>query len=269
MRLRRLHPACEGASHQPIARAPNVYGVRKGDETVLFDVTRGKYHTLNEVGTRVWELLAIPTTLSAIIRQICLEYDVEDGTSGRVARDLQQLMDQLERCGVVDARLGHESPRSAPTGVAPDRHPSDRAATQVSDATADAGPLPVPSVFTCGLWIVAVRISLKALGFGATTRWVQRRTAPAPQIAVSIDALRSIEYNVALAAALYPGRAQCLERSLVLYYLLRRRGVPITVRFGVQPHPFAAHAWVEFDGAPLNDIPEHVKQYSPFPGSLS
>ena len=73
---------------------------------------------------------------------------------------------------------------------------------------------------------------------------------------------------MALLCALYPGRAKCLERSLTLYRVLREQGVSVTYCQGVMTHPFAAHAWIEYQGAVLNDIPEHVGQYARFQGQL-
>jgi hypothetical protein len=69
-----------------------------------------------------------------------------------------------------------------------------------------------------------------------------------------------------MAAALYPGHAACLERSLMLYWHLRRAGVPVAFRMGVQMYPFLAHAWVEHDGVPINDVPEHVRLFRPIEG---
>jgi hypothetical protein len=85
---------------------------------------------------------------------------------------------------------------------------------------------------------------------------------------VDIEAVAATEYAVAMAGALYPGRALCLEQSLALYYLLRRRGVAVKFRMGVQAHPFLAHAWIDYRGVPLNDVPEHVKQFVPLPDQL-
>ncbi|HKT07976.1 MAG TPA: lasso peptide biosynthesis B2 protein [Gemmatimonadaceae bacterium] len=120
-----------------------------------------------------------------------------------------------------------------------------------------------------GLWrsmmtLSLVRLSLVLFGLGRTVRLIsrldRRRLAGTPCDAASA---RSIEASVAKAAALFPGRALCLEQSLTLYALLRRSSVSARLRLGVQPYPFAAHAWVEADGEPLNDIAEHVAFYVP------
>jgi hypothetical protein len=78
----------------------------------------------------------------------------------------------------------------------------------------------------------------------------------------------AIEQAVAMAAALYPGRALCLEQSLALYDVLRRQGVSVSFRMGVQPHPFQAHAWIEHGGTPINDIAEHIKPFMRLPDVL-
>lgn len=48
-----------------------------------------------------------------------------------------------------------------------------------------------------------------------------------------------------------PRDPRCLAKSLVLTALLARRGIPSTLVIGVRSAPFAAHAWVEYDGRPL------------------
>jgi hypothetical protein len=51
---------------------------------------------------------------------------------------------------------------------------------------------------------------------------------------------------------LLPTDSRCLVQSLVLTRLLGRRGVPSSLVIGVLSEPqFAAHAWVEHEGAPL------------------
>jgi transglutaminase-like putative cysteine protease len=70
---------------------------------------------------------------------------------------------------------------------------------------------------------------------------------------------------VSLAAAFYPRRAQCLEQSLTLYVLLRRRGVPADLKLGVRPRPFYAHAWVEVRGRALGEAADLPMNLVAFP----
>ena len=56
-----------------------------------------------------------------------------------------------------------------------------------------------------------------------------------------------------VACIFYPKRALCLQRSAVLVKMLRKRGVPAKMVIGAQKLPFKAHAWVEADGAIVND----------------
>lgn len=137
----------------------------------------------------------------------------------------------------------------------------------LADADCVVPPLRVPSVPGAMLSIAVLKLSLAVAGFRRTWRWIQERTARVP-LASDVDAIsvRRVEYAVAMAAALYPGRAVCLERSLVLYWYLRRRGAAVQYRMGVQMYPFLAHAWVEHRGEPINDVPEHVRRFRPIAG---
>jgi len=51
-----------------------------------------------------------------------------------------------------------------------------------------------------------------------------------------------------------PFRGNCLSRSLLLWYLLQCNGIQSNLQIGVRREEdlFLAHAWVEFQGHPLN-----------------
>lgn len=70
-----------------------------------------------------------------------------------------------------------------------------------------------------------------------------------------VTAAREAARLVHAAARLSPFPSTCLTRSIVLSRLLRRRGLAAEIRIGVRrgDGPFAAHAWVEVDGEPVND----------------
>jgi len=62
----------------------------------------------------------------------------------------------------------------------------------------------------------------------------------------------------------------CLERSLVLWWQLGRRGIAAELRIGARKEAgrFEAHAWVELGNVVLNDSGETHMHYAPFDGSI-
>jgi hypothetical protein len=66
---------------------------------------------------------------------------------------------------------------------------------------------------------------------------------------------------VAEACVWYPERAFCLQRSWTAALLLRRYGFPAQLVIGYRPIPVDSHAWVEVDGAVVNDRPQYQKFY--------
>jgi hypothetical protein len=61
-------------------------------------------------------------------------------------------------------------------------------------------------------------------------------------------------------------RTNCLEQSLVLWWLLRRRGIDAVLRIGARKESdrFEAHAWVELDSQVLNDASAEHRHFVPF-----
>lgn len=128
----------------------------------------------------------------------------------------------------------------------------------------------VPSALVALLTVAGVKLALRAFGIGPTLRWVLRRTSCSGVVRPDADLVVAATMRaVALAAALYPGRALCLEQSVALCWLLRRAGLDARVRFGVQAYPFLAHAWVDFDDKPVNENPEHLRCFVPMPDLAS
>lgn len=124
----------------------------------------------------------------------------------------------------------------------------------------------VPSYLQCWICLWTVKIALRVAGFDRTMTWLRRRTEGVRTL-VSVDTgvVRAAEHRVAMAAAFYPGRARCLEQSLVLYYVMRRQGIPVTYCQGVRLYPFAAHAWIEYENEVVNDLPEHILPFTRLP----
>jgi hypothetical protein len=78
--------------------------------------------------------------------------------------------------------------------------------------------------------------------------------------------------RMARAAARHsPMPSTCLERSLVLWWLLGRQHVAARLRIGVRKtgEKFEAHAWVEHQGRALAEPQGAHLHYSAFPEELS
>jgi hypothetical protein len=63
----------------------------------------------------------------------------------------------------------------------------------------------------------------------------------------------------------------CLAKSLTLWWLLARQGISSTLRIGIRKEneKMEAHAWVEREGAALNEPDEHHHHYSAFDAAFS
>lgn len=88
-----------------------------------------------------------------------------------------------------------------------------------------------------------------------------RKTEPASSrdgAAISVTALCQA---VDLACVFYPKRVFCLQRSAATTLLLRRYGHTAELVLGAQMIPFRSHAWVEIEGAVVNDKPYMLDIY--------
>ena len=120
-----------------------------------------------------------------------------------------------------------------------------------------------PSMLTSFAMIAATDLALRRLGFARSVALARRLARGREERPESRSLAPLVCRRVALAGVFYPGRARCLEQSLALFVLLRRRGIAAELRLGVQPYPFTAHAWVELDGVPLNERTETISQFVP------
>ena len=122
-----------------------------------------------------------------------------------------------------------------------------------------------PRLLTCFATLACMDTCARLLGLRRTFALVRRLTRGYATTASSA-LIHETTHRLILAAAFYPRRAACLEQSLALYLLLRRRGVAADLKLGVQPLPFYAHAWVEVDGRPVDERAGLTLQLATFSG---
>jgi hypothetical protein len=74
--------------------------------------------------------------------------------------------------------------------------------------------------------------------------------------------VRSVISDVDYAITLYVRPVLCLQRSVAITRLLRRRGVQAQLVIGCHLCPFKAHAWVEVSGSIVNDNREDLQFFT-------
>ena len=115
----------------------------------------------------------------------------------------------------------------------------------------------------------AVYFALSQIGFllpsgFLVSRWVARGLeAPAPARHDAAEARRLARITRAVALR-WPLESRCLQRSLVLCWMLRRRGLGGRMQIGVRRTAggVSAHAWVIDDGAIINDDEAHCSTFA-------
>jgi hypothetical protein len=88
--------------------------------------------------------------------------------------------------------------------------------------------------------------------------------SPDPDTDLRQQRVESLTRLVRAAAAHGFYRANCLQQSLSLWWLLRRKGIPSNLQIGMQQEAdqIKGHAWVEYEGRVLNDTPDVRHRYT-------
>lgn len=67
-------------------------------EAFIMTPHNGWLHSLNETGTRIWQLIEEKRSLKSILETICSEYDTDEDTA---MKDLSAFIKELEEKGMV------------------------------------------------------------------------------------------------------------------------------------------------------------------------
>jgi hypothetical protein len=84
--------------NQTIALSPAVISQEVSGETVLLDLDSENYFGLDEVGTRIWQLIKETNELQSIFDTLLDEYDVSEE---RLQLDMTTLLTEIEALGLV------------------------------------------------------------------------------------------------------------------------------------------------------------------------
>jgi hypothetical protein len=84
-----------------IVAANDLLSTEFGDEVVILNLRDGVYYGLEDVGTRIWQLLQRPVSVLAIREALVADFDVD---SARCERDIRLLLTDLAARGLVEIR---------------------------------------------------------------------------------------------------------------------------------------------------------------------
>jgi hypothetical protein len=108
------------------------------------------------------------------------------------------------------------------------------------------------------------RFSIRTLGFSRTVRLMGRlpRVAKPAQPDAVLGPLASDIASVSGS----PYGASCLDRSVLLWFLMRQKRLDGEIRIGVvfTDDQLEGHAWVEYKGAVVNDDPDVATRFTVF-----
>jgi hypothetical protein len=123
--------------------------------------------------------------------------------------------------------------------------------------------------------LTATWVGLRVFGFRRWNKFVGARLEKAAELgsvrrSTTVSASRIVQLEAAAARNLF-FRTNCLERSLVLWSILRRHGFAADLKIGARKEAgrFEAHAWVELEGCRLDDGSESQNKFVPFDGAMS
>jgi hypothetical protein len=126
--------------------------------------------------------------------------------------------------------------------------------------------------FRASVLLPVISWSLRIRGFRSTqvslqsiSIFPQKEHPPGGQV-IDSERVRIAVRMVNAAARHGLGSSTCLEKSLALWWLLRREGIVSSVRIGARKAAgkFEAHAWLERDGVTLNEPGDEHRHYATF-----
>ena len=84
--------------NQTVQVLPDVLSQEVSGETVLLDLNNENYFGLNEVGTRIWQLLQEQDNLEKIYEILLDEYEVD---AKQLRKDFDDIINQLKDTGLI------------------------------------------------------------------------------------------------------------------------------------------------------------------------
>lgn len=223
---------------------------------LLLDIEHDRILHLNSVGAQMWSQLRQGVAEPEIITQISSNYQVSEE---RVGADLRGLLRKIHELRIAPTNSTFTDCATAQNGN------TERPFYPWYSQGGDLRPAPKASmvlaslvglaIFDLILWLSSLRVLCSCV-----KAWPLRGRKPNSNLAGQMCSA------VERASTWYPKQALCLQRSAVTTCLLRSHGLAARMMIGLRPMPFLAHAWVEVEGAVVNDWRPVTKFYQTLVG---
>jgi hypothetical protein len=237
---------------------PGIYSVEADDRVLLMDLQADRYLGLGPVSARIWSGLKRDRAFEAIAESLS-EVLKDPGTS-------ESRLEIVDRQVEVWRKRALVVPVDASTWVDRTDLPTPREgarATRAIDARRVAATRLSARCVVQVLRAAAVgRMLMRAFGLPFALRRLQMLNVERSQPENEERLLRVLRAHRWLRRAEGQGREDCLRRSFTLAWALRRQGIDASVAIGARSDPFAAHAWVEANGAVVNERMDGVASYA-------
>lgn len=87
-----------------IVIAKNVVSCDLQGETAILNMENGVYYGLDEVGTRIWNLIQKPIKVENILKELLMTYDVD---REECQRDLYDLLNEMDENGLLEVKMSN------------------------------------------------------------------------------------------------------------------------------------------------------------------
>ena len=84
-----------------VNRNSEVFASEIDDEVVMMHIKTGKYYGLDDIGSRIWELMENKIQVKTIIEQLLKEYNVDEQ---ECEKDVLELLEQLESNNLIEVQ---------------------------------------------------------------------------------------------------------------------------------------------------------------------
>jgi len=81
-----------------VKRNPDMIAADMKGETVMMSISTGKYHSVNSVGSRIWELLETPSSANQLVETLLSEYEI---TKEVCTKEVSEFLDTMLKAEVL------------------------------------------------------------------------------------------------------------------------------------------------------------------------